>query len=183
MKNEIVAISSLLSLAALWIGVFWLYPKYCLAAFRQKMFALRDGMFDDARAGRISFDDNAYGIMRVMANGCIRYAHLLNLAQFLFFVFSRKEQQYKDEKFAQSLSASLDELPAEKRKIYTAYMRNFHRLTLSYILLSSPMLAATLLVPIVTWLAIRNFMDQLLTRFESPLRDIDKLAYVAGDAQ
>src|SRR5262245_46489095 len=80
---QIIVLLSLGSLLLLWVGVFWLYRDYALDRFRQRVFALRDEMFDDARKGVISFDDHAYGMLRTMMNGAIRFAHLLTIAQLL----------------------------------------------------------------------------------------------------
>lgn len=45
--------------------------------FRQKMFAVRDELFDFARDGNIDFQDPAYQLLRNSMNGFIRYGHRL----------------------------------------------------------------------------------------------------------
>ena len=37
--------------------MLWLYQDYRTDAFRQKMFNLRDDLFDEARHGKIDFDE------------------------------------------------------------------------------------------------------------------------------
>jgi hypothetical protein len=59
--------------------VFKILPMFRLDCYRQKMFALRDELFDYAAAGNISFDDPAYVLLRLQMNGMIRYGHQLTL--------------------------------------------------------------------------------------------------------
>jgi hypothetical protein len=54
-----------------------LWSSARLDDFRQKMFALRDELFDCAADGNIDFDDPAYRLLRQSMNGTIRYAHQL----------------------------------------------------------------------------------------------------------
>jgi hypothetical protein len=49
--------------------------------FRQRMFAIRDELFDYAEAGGIDFQDPAYQLLRNSMNGFIRYAHRLSFFQ------------------------------------------------------------------------------------------------------
>src|SRR2546423_11268978 len=54
-----------------------LSAEHRLDAFRQKLFAIRDELFDYASAGNIDFNDPAYRLLRRSMNGFIRYAHQL----------------------------------------------------------------------------------------------------------
>jgi hypothetical protein len=57
------------------LGALWSSVR--LDAFREKMFALRDELFDFAADGNIGFDEPAYRLLRQSMNGTIRYAHQL----------------------------------------------------------------------------------------------------------
>lgn len=70
-------LESLTCLALLSVLVFSLLPTHTLVSFRQKMFELRDELFDYAAAGKIGFNDPAYRLLRQSMNGFIRYAHRL----------------------------------------------------------------------------------------------------------
>jgi hypothetical protein len=59
-----------------------------LDEFRQRMFAIRDGLFDYARSGNIGFDQPAYKLLRKSMNGFIRYGHRLSFFQ-LVITFCR----------------------------------------------------------------------------------------------
>jgi hypothetical protein len=54
-------------------------PMLRLDCFRQKMFSVRDELFDYAADGNISFDDPAYILLRRQMNGMIRFGHRLTL--------------------------------------------------------------------------------------------------------
>lgn len=58
-------------------------PNYRVDAFRQKMFCLRDELFDYAAEGNIRFDDPAYVLLRRQMNGFIRYGHQLTVFRLL----------------------------------------------------------------------------------------------------
>jgi len=59
--------------------IFKILPLLRLDCYRQKMFAVRDELFDYAADGNISFDDPAYVLLRSQMNGMIRYGHQLTL--------------------------------------------------------------------------------------------------------
>lgn len=67
-------IHSLVSLLGLWV-LMLLWRDYRIDAFRQRLFALRDELFDYAASGGIDFNDPAYGMLRTTLNSMIRFAH------------------------------------------------------------------------------------------------------------
>jgi len=67
-----------LSLIGLWVLFFWLYRDYRVDLFRQRLFALRDELFDLGRTSQIAFHHQAYGLLRTTINGYIRFAHRLS---------------------------------------------------------------------------------------------------------
>jgi hypothetical protein len=54
--------------------------------FRQRMFSVRDELFDYAESGNITFDHPAYQLLRNSMNGFIRYAHRLSFFQVMLTV-------------------------------------------------------------------------------------------------
>lgn len=62
-------------------GLFVALPQQRTVMFRQRLFALREELFDYAREGNISFSHPAYQLQRNFLNGFIRYAHRLTLLQ------------------------------------------------------------------------------------------------------
>lgn len=81
MSSEVVyqALASLISLAFGCYLYFFRFRSYRVDLFRQRMFDLRAELFDDAADGLIDFNHPAYGMLRSMMNGYIRFADRLNL--------------------------------------------------------------------------------------------------------
>ncbi len=55
--------------------LFWFWRGYRIDAFRQRLFSLRDELFDYAVNGSVSFDEPAYMMLRNRINGMIRFAN------------------------------------------------------------------------------------------------------------
>ncbi len=73
--NNIV--QSILFLIVLTFIIFKWWPEQRIDILRQRLFALRDELFDFAMDGYVRFDDPAYQLLRDLLNGTIRYAHNL----------------------------------------------------------------------------------------------------------
>ena len=54
--------------------------------FRQRLFIIRDELFDYAAHGQIAFEDPAYQLLRNSMNGFIRYAHRLTFFQLVLTI-------------------------------------------------------------------------------------------------
>ena len=67
------------ALAGCWILFSWLYRDYRIDLFRQRLFTLRDELFDTARDGALEFSHPAYKTTRALINGFIRFANRLGL--------------------------------------------------------------------------------------------------------
>ena len=71
------------------ILLLFLWRELRIEVFRQRIFQIRDELFDFAAEGNISFNDPAYGALRTSMNSLIRFAHkmsffhafLMNLAR------------------------------------------------------------------------------------------------------
>jgi hypothetical protein len=67
------------------VAIFWsviifkVVPAQRLDRFRQRMFAIRDEVFDFAADGKIAFRYPAYILLRRQINGFIRYGHHLTV--------------------------------------------------------------------------------------------------------
>ena len=63
--------------------LFRVLPTYRVDSFRQKMFCVRDELFDFAAQGKVSFDNPAYILLRQQMNALIRYGHQLTVFRML----------------------------------------------------------------------------------------------------
>src|SRR6266436_8516805 len=89
--NEIVsALHFATGLFAMWVLYFICLREYKVDAFRQKLFAVRDELFDYARSGKIAFDDPGYTTLRNLMNALLRFTHRLTFARMIVLLISTK---------------------------------------------------------------------------------------------
>lgn len=72
------AVASAVSLAGIWVLLVWMYRDYRVDLFRQRMFSLRDELFDLAADSHIGFGHPAYRQLRDTLNGYIRFGDRLH---------------------------------------------------------------------------------------------------------
>ncbi|MEJ2228087.1 MAG: hypothetical protein P8Y67_07600 [Alphaproteobacteria bacterium] len=179
MNNNITLIFSLLSLAMIWIFLFWIYVDYRVDSFRQRVFALRDDLFDEAANGRISFG-KAYGLMRSTMNGGIRFAHQITLFHMLVIAVTYPRRQ-SDIKFDTLFSNMIEDLPENEINILKEYKYKFELLVTEHTLLSSPFLLITVIPVIVSWIVLRYCLKSVNKVLRYPLGEINAQAYAVGD--
>lgn len=144
------ALGSIVSLALLSVLLFGIAPKYRLDSFRQRMFTLRDELWDYAAAGYIDFDDPAYLHLRKLMNGMIRYGHQLTLFRTLMTMAKwRLFGSAPELTWHNKWSNALAHIESEEVK---AKMENFHARTESHVarhlVTGSPLLLLMLFVAI-----------------------------------
>ena len=180
MSHTGYALASLLAISILWVALFWLYRDYCVDLFRQRMFALRDELFNEAISLGIPCDHRSYGILRITMNGFIRFAHLFNLAHFLIVLvkFEAPENTLKpySEMFEESMSGLTYTQESALRKIDV----KMNELVIRHILLSSPLSVMTVVIPIALWIVLRKFLGAVLRFTKQPLEQMNNMAFVAG---
>jgi hypothetical protein len=144
--NEVV---SLISILVLVIFLFRLYPDFAVEKFRQEMFSVRDKLFDDARMGKIQFDDEAYWLLRSTMNGAIRFGHRINLPFALCagWLFSNVEVvDTFDERFQRAISR----LPEETKDLMLQRCAEMNIIVGKHAVFSSPFFALTALAMFLT---------------------------------
>jgi hypothetical protein len=105
--------------------LFKILPEVRLDSFRQKMFGIRDELFDYAADGNISFDHPAYVSLRRQMNGFIRYAHHMTAFRILMTIaihkFRRMDPPPEDwqTRWLNSVNSIKDERVRER-------LRDFH---------------------------------------------------------
>lgn len=140
------------AIAALWLFLVFFYRDYRVDTFRQKIFALRDNLFDDAAAGLISFDHSAYGLLRGTMNGLVRFGHKLSIFEvILLFLFlggpkGTRSDRMSFEKRLEDASQSLDE---KTRNRINFYHRQMHKIILIHMIKSSPIFLLCVILPLI----------------------------------
>lgn len=172
---------SLISLLLLTILIFWLYRDYRIDKFRQKMFKLRDEFFDDALKNDIPFDSAAYGMMRSTINGFIRFAHRINLPQtVLFILIFNKENNHLGKLFFERLEDNKKVLNDVQKELIDSYHMKMNFYMVEHLVLSSPLLLLTVLIPLAFILIAKKHINSLVKTFKSPLDKLDTVALTTG---
>ena len=177
------ALLTWVSIAGLWWLFFWRYRALRVDEFRQKMFALRDQLFDEAAAGLIQFDHPAYGMLRSTMNGFIRFGHKLGwLGAFLFSMSCWNEKTISDQHSSnrERWEYALATLNSESRNRLQDFSNKMNFLVLEFLVVSSPITVFTVVVPAIFFVFAQYRISLMLTRFRNPLERIDSAALVYG---
>lgn len=112
--NVVLASTLLAGLAYLYLVE---YRKYRDALTRDRLFALRDELFAYWRESGLSFDGlKAYGMLRLMINGAIRFAHRASLLHAMILHACLHKRISDDRaRFFDNWTRALDELPEDAR--------------------------------------------------------------------
>lgn len=166
--------SGWLAILLLWILFFAFYRDYRTDRYRQKLFGLRDDLFDYAAQGNIRFDDEAYKKLRAMINGSIRFGHRLNLPYFLGLTLGFSLlRSGKDEspRFAAAWRESLKPLPAGTANHLAEVRRQLHVQVLQQVVLASPLLLVTVVAVVAVMLVkhASNAVSRCIYRSLGPL--------------
>jgi hypothetical protein len=176
-------------LLCLWVAYFYLYRTYCLDAFRQKMFTLRDQLFDEAAAGLIAFDHPVYGLLRKTMNGYLRFGHKLTLTEtFILFLHVRKDQKelepYTFDARFKKVSQGLDEEALARVNFYHEQM---HTLLIKHMLKGSPvflfimMVLICMIVPIFFFVALKQkIYAKGMEIMAEPIGNLESMALAYG---
>lgn len=186
--EAVITILSLVSLALIWGIYAWAYRKYRIDLFRQRLFAIRDELFDLARAGEIEFEDPAYRMLRNLLNGYIRFAHRLNFQTAFLVLVSSKSRQIAagiGRKFEDRWSELTEELPDAVEEDLRNLRKRVEIEVAKHVVFTSAILTLTL-VPVVLVMILTAVYDQLSERTKRLLRswggDLDTIAINIGSS-
>lgn len=172
--------------------VFWLvyhtqYRECRILYLRERLFEIRDSLFQDAKNGKLSFDDEAYGLIRLTLNGMIRFAHELSFGEVLLAVvyvdIKRKDAVAG---YKQQWETAYEKLSDEGKEIVDEARMTMHIYMMMHIVKSSVILHSLGLVvywsvvlaeKIVTFVhktdgRIRENLQSGLLRQSKPVQDV-----------
>ncbi len=186
MPEQTVAtiLASLISLTGLVFALFWLYRDYCVDHLRQDLFALRDELFDAAAAGKISFDDPAYVMLRSTINGFIRFGHRLNLIETILLLIMPGSRQLLAETgpaFDRRWRNATKNMSSESRAVVETIYRRMSGRTLQHIVLVHPVLMASVVIPLVSWILASVFLELTLRVLREPISAINSAAFAYSE--
>ena len=186
------ALASLVGLGLLWIFFHKIYLRYREDLFRQRMFDLRDQLFDLADTGTIDFNHPAYGLLRQTMNWFIRFGHRIrffSVAWILFYIRPNREfEKAGIEEFNKLWERHTAKLEPEVKEKLDQLAAHMNLLVIDQFVFTSLMLLLTI-VSVVLVLTAWQIIDrvQAYTRYAAiKLKDItgpiDSTAMVIGEA-
>lgn len=177
MSSGIIALFSLFSLFLLLFFWFWCYQDYRTDAVRQKLFNLRDDLFDEAAKGNISFDHPAYVMLRTTINGFVRFAHRLNLIHTILLIVILDQKDYQESKlFSQRLTENMNSLNESQKEIIKNIYLKMNFIIIRHLFFSS-FFGILFIVP---WKYVFK-AKQAVDRIRGPLDKIDSVAFATGN--
>ncbi|HSS48163.1 MAG TPA: hypothetical protein VLX28_04385 [Thermoanaerobaculia bacterium] len=138
------------ALIGLWILFHWFYSSYRRDLLQNRLFELRQELFDYARTGAISFDDPAYGVLRTTINGFIRVGPRLSLTGVILFLCMIEEEDFDNmsEGYTARLQRLLAPLPPEAQKKLSGFKEKLNFTVLCHVIHTS-VLAVAIMWPIM----------------------------------
>ena len=180
LANFTAALHLTLSLMLLWILVFKLFRDYRVDALRDRLFVLREKLFDYAASGNISFDHPAYTKSRMLINSQIRFAHRFTFTRFAMGVlFMMWRDEPCDEKPLLEWQQALAELPKEPREILQGIHTEMLVLLVWHLVTGSPIMLGGLVI----WAALNGMAREALKAFAEWLPGLDILQSQAVEAE
>jgi hypothetical protein len=143
--EALMGILGFAGLVFLWFGPLrWLATDWA----RNTMFAARERLWDEAGAGRISFDDPSYRYIRDSINGSIRFAHSLSLVRVLYHM--RVVQRSEAEAASNELRASITRISDPRvRRTASIAIHDVRNAGLWLMFFKSPILGIALVLYLV----------------------------------
>lgn len=135
--------------------------------FRQKVFNVREELFDAGLAGEVQFESADYQRTRDFLNTAIRFAHQANWIDVLFANVTAKLSHSVEVEDAKSDLLDFEDVPEEERKVY---LRALGRSTIAItmlIVLRSPLLlliALGVVLPIALIALLYNLLRHKVIR-------------------
>lgn len=142
-SNVAIVMQSAIAVLGLSVGWFFLRADFKCDLFRQRMFALRDEMFDYARSGAIPFDHPAYLDLRMLMNSLIRFAHRLTIGQVLVLLAAQRIWgQNTDRNFSRDWEKSVQSIAdPEVRKAMLDFRSKMGWMIIKHLMMGSPFTA------------------------------------------
>jgi hypothetical protein len=154
-------VATLVSFLMLWFLYSFAYRDYRRDVYRQKLFEARNGLFDLASSGQISFDHPAYQTLRTTINGFIRFGHRMRFGELVvFLVLEETAKDKSPDVFNERWARQTTTLPPEVRDRLNQILVRVHRLALEQLVLTSPLLLALLLPPVMV-VAMKNLSQAM----------------------
>lgn len=177
-----IELMSVISLAAIGVMLFFLYNTFRVESIRQRIFSLRDELFDEALKGNISFNSQAYIATRSMLNGVIRYSHRISFARMIAYRCMMTDQAIKGapDGLLQAMNAS----STHDRALCGQYIIKANVTVAKYVL-GSPLVLALFIPPIIGIILSKIGYDiagRMVQICRQQFADFDRIVFAEGQA-
>lgn len=133
----------------LWFFVFWIYRDYCIDAFRDKIFTLRDDLFDAAASGLIDFDHPAYGLLRKTMNGLLRFGHKISFFELFVYGFVFRKNLPRRVSFSSRWEEATRQLDNTTKAKMSQFRDRMAALIVIQAVIGSPLILCILFIPLL----------------------------------
>jgi len=173
MTESIIAFLGTVSIFGLWGLFFFVYRDYRNDLMRQRLFAIRDRLFDEALDGNIDFNASAYGMTRTILNGVIRFSHDLSFFRFALVIFAesrigKNDQDTFNSEYDKALKGVSDEQKELLAKIQVemATVVLTHMVHCSFIFAPIVITVKVVFIPLMLMNGSRKIMSKLFSIFD-----------------
>jgi hypothetical protein len=182
-QESMTALTTLLSITGVWILVFWLYRDYRVDHLRQKLFTLRNELFDWAADGGIEFDNPAYGFLRTTLNGFLRFGDRLSFGSLFSAYLVYRDARPMVAQYEVELKSALEALTPEQRERVNSIIMRMHVQVTLHVVIGSSILLITL-IPAAVLLVLQHTGKLMFAKvLPRPwVRGLDFLAFRYGDS-
>lgn len=160
----------------LWWFFHEIQMDFCVDLTRQRLFKIRDELFDYAADGNVSFDSKAYGLCRKTINGMIRFCHDLHWIRIAIMgisLYFQKDLDKQYQKYIANRENAHNDLDPETREKIDQIYRQMHRVVIIHLVHTS------LLLLTLTYLA--YWIARIISRTEELVNWVIKSSTPAMD--
>lgn len=161
-------INLLLTYCLLWF-VYGPYQDIMINTGRQRLFVIRDEIFDMALNGELDFSDPRYRQIRTSIEMMIRQMHSLTIGQFVVLQFCPKTSLSGSSPMESAIESFEDDQLKEKLR---GYQREVARYVIGTAVLRSPVFIL-LLIPTLIYLFCTGRLFERLSRLKSQIESSD----------
>lgn len=173
---------SLVSIAGILCLLFNQYKNYRIDAFRQDIFEIRDELFEYAKNGNIGFRHPAYGALRSLMNGFIRFGHQISILRLLITIIILKHDLEKDSvSFSAKWANSTKDLKPNVKLDMCLILQKVHFSVFKHLVLNSPEIVITVFPPLILYALSKHYIGRLNKLMHKPNDEIDCVAYAYGN--
>ncbi len=162
------------ALGALW-GLVFLFRAYRVEALRDRLFAVRQKLFDYANSGGVEFSDPAYAKLRRLINSLIRFAHHVTFPRFaLGFVWASWDDPVCGSEPLEEWRQAVSRLPPEAKERLEEIHGEALVLVVRHLVTGSPIMIGVGIL-FFFWSVIDGVAKSALTLLAEQLPGLDSL--------